>query len=61
MCLKEDNSNKSQTEHIESTAMYIHTQTLKNAVLFEVIQLPSILLNKYHVQELSQIISHLLN
>lgn len=61
MCLKEDNSNKSQTEHIESTAMYIRTQTLKNAVLFDVIQLPLILLNKYHVQELSQIISHLLN
>lgn len=34
--------------------------TLKNSVLFEVMQLPSILLNKYHVQELSQIISLLL-
>lgn len=45
-----------KTEHIESIATCIHMHTVKNSVLFEVTQLPSILISKYHVQELSQII-----
>lgn len=45
---------------MDSIAIWIHTHTLKNSVLFDGMQLPSILFKKNNIQELSQIRSVLL-